>query len=148
MHFLVWKIGLPVGTKYEKLRIPTRFKVSRELIKAFIQGLADADFSLALKKRYKQQPYYPVIVGFSKSRKLMEDVAKFLKGEDFSISKHFDKIRHDERFGKVTVHVIQLYGHKQLAKWMLGIGFRNPKHLVKFGFWKKLIKTTVGLARL
>lgn len=135
-YFFAQKIGLPVGTKYGKLRIPPQFKVSEELVKSYIQGLADTDFSLALKKRYKQQPYYPVITGVSKSRELMEDVAKFLESKGFSISKHFDKVHDDKRFGKVSVHVIQLYGHMQLVKWMSLIGFRNPKHLAKFEFWK------------
>gem|GEM_PF-5051670 len=34
-------------------------------------------------------------------------------------------------------YVIQLYGHEQLAKWVTAIGFRNPKHLRKVGFWRK-----------
>jgi hypothetical protein len=136
VQFFVEKIGLPAGVKYKKLRIPPQLKVSSELTKAYIQGLADTDFSLALKKRYKGRRYYPVIVGTSKSRKLMEEVADFLENLGFSVSKHFDKVQDDRRFGKVTAHVIQLYGHEQLVRWMLLIGFQNPKHLSKFEFWK------------
>jgi intein/homing endonuclease len=128
------RIGVPTGKKYKWLRIPHQFKKSDKLIKAYICGLADTDFSLALKRRYKRRRYYPVISGVSKSRKLMEEVAKYLEKWGFSVSRHF-KVRNDKRFGKFTTHVIQLYGHKQLVKWMHLIGFRNPKHLRKFEHW-------------
>lgn len=70
----------------------------------------------------------------------MEEVSTCLKGLGFSVSKHFDRIQEDKRFGKSVTHVIQLYGHEQLARWMAEIGFRNPKHLRKLEYWKKINK--------
>ena len=137
VQFFTEEFGLPAGKKYEKLRIPTQLRGSEELIKAFIQGLADTDFSLALKRRFKDRRYYPVIVGVSKSREFMGEVSAFLEKFGFSVSKHFDKVQEDKRFGKTTTHVVQLYGHEQLAKWMIEIGFRNPKHLRKVKLWIK-----------
>lgn len=48
--FFTKEFGLPVGKKYDKLRIPHQLKGSDELITAFIQSLADTDFSLTLKR--------------------------------------------------------------------------------------------------
>ncbi len=138
--FLSEKFGLPIGKKYNGLKIPRQIKSSDVLMKAFIQGLADTDFSLALKRRYRKRRYYPTIVGVSKSRKFMVEVSAYLEGLGFSVSKDFDKVQEDKRFGKVVAHVIQLYGHNQLAKWVTTIGFRNPKHLKKVEFWRKANK--------
>lgn len=137
VHFFTKKFELPTGKKYDKLKIPHQLKCSDKLIKAFIQGLADTDFSLTLRRRYREQQYYPVIVGVSKNKKFMNEVAAYLEALGFSVSKHFDKIQEDKRFGKSVTHVVQLYGHKQLAKWVTTIGFRNPKHLRKVEFWRK-----------
>ena len=137
VYFFSEKFELPIGKKYDKLKIPHQLKGSNKLINAFVQGLADTDFSLTLKRRYREQQYYPVIVGVSKNRKFMDEVSVYLEGLGFSVSKHFDKVQEDKRFGKTITHVIQLYGHEQLAKWVTAIGFRNPKHLRQVGFWKK-----------
>ena len=140
VYFLNEEFELPIGKKYDGLKIPHQLKSSDELIKAFVQGLADTDFSLALKRRYKKQKYYPVIVGVSKSKRFMDEVAVYLEKFGFSVSKHFNKVQEDKRFGKTVTHVIQLYGHDQLAKWVATIGFRNPKHLRKLELWRKANK--------
>lgn len=70
----------------------------------------------------------------------MDEVSVYLEKFGFSVSKHFDKVQEDKRFGKTVTHVIQLYGHDQLAKWTTTIGFRNPKHLRKLESWRKANK--------
>jgi len=130
-------IGVPVGSKCEKVRVPDVFKDSESLIVSFLQGFADADFCLTLKRRYKTIQYYPVIVGASKSKKIIEEYASFLKSKNFTFSKELDKTTYDKRFGYTTINVISIYGHDKLAKWMENIGFRNTKILRKIGMWKE-----------
>lgn len=51
----------------------------------FIRGLVDTDGSLAIKKRYHEKPYYPVITITLKNKYLIEKVANFLKNHGFNL---------------------------------------------------------------
>jgi len=137
VEFLVHKIKLPFGRKCEIITIPEIFKSSETLTRFFIQGYADADFCLTLKKRYKKYLYYPSIVGTSKSKTIIEEVGNFLNrlGIDSTICKI---TQDDPRFKNiVTVYRIDINGHINLVKWMKKIGFRNLKYLQNFELWKE-----------
>jgi hypothetical protein len=129
-------IGIPVGSKCDKIKMPDIFKKSENLTVSFLQGFADADFSLTLKRRYKNIPYYPVIVGASKSKEMIEEYCVFLKSNGFTFSKEIDKVKYDKRFGYTKISLISIYGHDKLVKWMNVIGFRNEKMLIKFKLWQ------------
>lgn len=137
LRFLSETIGIPVGKKCHKISIPEIFKASKKLNIAFLQGYADADFSLTLKKRYKNVQYYPVIVGASASKTIIKEVCEILKNMDFSISVQYDVVKHDIRCKDSIAHYVSVYGHKQLVKWMQNIGFRNTKILKKYELWKE-----------
>jgi hypothetical protein len=129
-------IGIPVGRKSEIANIPPLIKKSKMEV-PFIRGLADTDFCLTLKKRYKTVQYYPVIVGVSKSKILIDQVSDFLEKFEFRPSKD-TRVCFDKRFNKnVTTYAFQLYGHDQLVKWMSIISFKSPKHLKKYELWKE-----------
>lgn len=131
------RLGIPSGNKSGIIEIPNIFQESEKLTKLFITGLADADFCLTLKKRYTDTQYYPVVVGASKSKKIMEQVTYYLNVWGLSVCKDFDRPKLDKRFNKyTTTHMIYLYGHEQLVKWMHIIGFKNPKNLQRFELWK------------
>lgn len=129
--FLSNTLKIPVGAKSEKVKIPKIFKTNQSLKRAFIQGFVDADFSLCLKRRYKETPYYPVISGTSKSKRIILEIAQFLTAANIPFSLHLNKKQVDARFkNKVAVtHNIYIYGTKNLSKWMETIGFRNSKYL-------------------
>jgi hypothetical protein len=130
------EMGIPVGRKSEKANIPPLIKKCRMEI-PFIRGLADTDFCLTLKKRYKTIPYYPVVVGVSKSKILIDQVSDYLEKLGFRPSKDMRKY-FDERVNKdVITYAFQLYGHDQLVKWMKTISFRSPKHMKKYELWKE-----------
>lgn len=131
--FFTQIIGLPNGKKYGELRIPRIFKYDRNLIFSFIQGLADTDFYLGLKRGSKNKPFYPVIVGASKSKSFMEEVSNELEKLNFKVTKYFDYKRPDKRFknGYSIINRIELCGHHNYGLWMKFIGFRSPKHLKK-----------------
>lgn len=140
VRFLNEEIGLPIGSKYEKLKIPYVFKSDKKLSAAFIRGLADTDFCLTFKKMRKAIPYYPVIVGVSKSEPFMKEIMNHLKDLGFSVC--FENRREfDKRVNKnVFTSKIYLNGEKQLALWMSEIGFEHPKNLKKFNSHTKLTK--------
>jgi hypothetical protein len=131
VRFLTEEIGLPVGRKYDKLKIPSVFKSDKKLSAAFIRGLADTDFCLTFKKNHGSNPYYPVIVGVSKSEPFMREIMNNLKDLGFSVC--FENRRDfDKRLNKtILTYRIYLNGEKQLALWMSEIGFEHPKNLKK-----------------
>jgi len=138
LMFLSDIIGLPTGAKSSIIKIPDIFKHDEDLLKSFICGYADTDFCLTLKRRYKQIPYYPVIVGVSKSKRIIEEITEYLKNNGFRVSLDLDRKIIDNRFKRpIKMHRMQIYGHVQLVKWMESIGFRNPRNINKFILWKK-----------
>ena len=131
------RLGIPTGNKSSRIRIPTIFKSSDNLLISFIRGLADTDFCLTLKRRYKKIQYYPVIVGVSKSKDIIYEISKYLKKLGFRPSLETRK-QFDKRVQKLVVtYALYLYGHKQTVMWMQIIGFKSSKHLKKFDLWKK-----------
>jgi hypothetical protein len=136
---LIEVLGLPANRKYSQLKIPMWAKKDKELVVNYIRGLADTDFCLSLKKRYRMEPYYPVITGVSESRSFIEEIAKELESFGLRVSRHYDVLINDARFPKrhSVTHRIHLYGHTQLVKWMRMIGFSSPKHLKRFNLWQE-----------
>jgi intein/homing endonuclease len=121
---------VPIGAKSGIIEIPKIFEDSATFKKAFIRGFVDADFSICLKKRYRKIPYYPVISGTSKSKRIILQISDFLKQMEINHSVTLNQIRHDERFKNPTIkHSIDVYGVRNLSKWMETIGFRNSKYL-------------------
>ena len=138
VKFLSERIGIPIGAKSGIIEIPDVFKGNSDIIRSFICGFADADFCFTLKRRYKNIQYYPVIEGGSKSRKIMEQISEYLEGMGFKISRDFDRPVYDDRIKKsVTVHRLNIYGHRQLVLWMNLIGTKNPKNKERFELWRK-----------
>lgn len=126
VKFLTEVIGLPKGVKYEHLTLPRIFN-SRELKLAFIQGVADTDFCFTLRNKR------PAIIGASKSRRFMEEIAKELEAIGISMYKAFDYKVTDSRMSKgyFITNRIELSSKNSLSIWMKRIGFRSPKHLGK-----------------
>lgn len=136
--FLVRCLGLPANKKYDQLQIPSWIKQTESFLKAYIRGLADTDFCICLKKRYKKVAYYPVVSGVSKSKSYIEEIALALESFGFKVSRSYDVIEHDSRYknGFCKAHRIHIYGATQLINWMKVIGFASPKHLNKFELWQ------------
>ena len=135
LRYLTEFIGLPLGKKYDKLRIPKIFMNNKELVNSFISGVADTDFHLAIKKGY-----YPVIKGTSKSKKFIEEIKKFLEKEGFKVCM-YERKQFDERVNKnIVTHDIELSGYKQFIKWMNEIGLKHPKNKEKINRLLELYK--------
>jgi len=133
-------IGLPIGKKYESLRIPKVFLSDEKYIISFMRGLFDTDGSICFKKRYRSYPYYPVICLSSSSETLARDVAKILKKLDFKIMELYNYKVIDKRIerGFTVISRIELNGRYNLILWNQKIGFFSPKHLKKINkYWKE-----------
>jgi hypothetical protein len=122
-------IGLPLGKKYDTLKIPPIFSGRNNLIKRFISGVADTDFHLAIKKSN-----YPVITGVSKSNSFLREIETFLIDLGFT-SCIYKRSFYDKRLGKETInYALQISGYKNFLKWIKEIGFKHPKNQSKIAF--------------
>lgn len=126
-------IKLPLGRKYDSLKIPEIFLNDKELLISFIRGVFDTDGSICFKKGYHTHPHYPVICLSSRSNRFVKEIAKILKMLDFKFSKTYNYKVKDKRIKKgfTIINRIELSGRYNLKLWMERIGFSSPKHLNK-----------------
>ena len=138
LRFFADKIGIPIGHKSDKIEVPKMFQKSEALFRSFLQGYADADFCLCLKKRYTNIKYYPVLSCSSRSRKIIEQISEFLGKRNYEFYLELDVPKYDKRLNKsIIMSTITLYGHDNVAKWINEIGFRNTKILETVSLWKE-----------
>jgi len=122
VRYLTEIVGLPLGKKYGKLKIPEIFYNNKKLIWQFISGVADTDFHLAAKNGY-----YPVISGVSKSKAFIKEIKSELEQEGFKVC-FYERKDFDKRVNKeVITYRIELSGYAQFLKWLQKIGLRHPK---------------------
>lgn len=131
--YLTEIIELPSGVKYPNLKIPKVFYEKEELLIAFIRGVFDTDGCISFKKKYKSEPYYPVISLASKSKFFIREIAEVLKFLNFKIVEIYDYIISDHRIkqGFTIINKIEINGHINLDLWLKKIDFYSPKHLEK-----------------
>ncbi|HIH42499.1 TPA: hypothetical protein HA246_02535 [Candidatus Woesearchaeota archaeon] len=131
--FLTEKTGLIKGKKDQRLGIPEIFKDNREFLVPFIRGLFDTDGCMCFKKRYRKEPYYPVISLSSSSEKLIKEVVKELKEMGFKVVESYNRQIFDPRFKKGfnIISRLDLNGFQNLQLWIEKINFSSPKHLNK-----------------
>lgn len=113
---------LPVGKKYDQLKIPNEVIKNKKYLFAFIRGIADTDGSMVFSKQHKNYAYYPRIEIASKSKYLLDILLSELKKNGFygSVSKK----------GK-NAHRLEIPGKINLKLWLQKIGFNNNKHIKK-----------------
>ncbi len=113
---------LPIGVKYDKLKVPEEIIKNKKYLLAFIRGIADTDGSVVFSKQHKDYAYYPRIEISSKSKYLLNRLLFELKKNGFygSVSKK----------GK-NVHRLEIPGKRNLKLWLENIGFNNIKHMKK-----------------
>tara|TARA_Y100000034_G_C6883627_1_gene405367 strand:+ start:1134 stop:1955 length:822 start_codon:yes stop_codon:yes gene_type:complete len=133
--FLNKIIGLPVGNK-KNIDIPKIIKNSNiEIRKEFLKGLADTEFCLTFKKRYRDKHYYPCIKFGTESKKLKNSVNKMLKSLGFKTTTLSDYKTY-RKGNLLTTNTIDLNGKYNLKLWMRKMGFNSTKHLTKYYVWK------------
>ena len=133
--FLTKELGLPYGFgKGKKVTIPDKIFFSDwDILKCCIRGIADTDGSLffARKKNYRDD--YPSIEISTTSKNLAIQIKDVLISKGFRVG--FRKqVPTEEKWN--TRYIISLNGEKMLEKWMIEIGFSNPRQYRKYQSWK------------
>ena len=127
-------IGLPVGKKYDTLRIPNQIITNTELSIAYVRGFFDTDGCVVFSKQHRNYHYYPRLEIASKSRKILEDIFMVLTDLGF--------------YGSISskgIHFrLEIPGFRNLDLWMKIIGFNNPKHRNKIIDYKNASGQTTG----
>jgi len=113
---------LPIGNKYEKLKIPIEIINNKRYFFNFMRGFSDTDGSIIFSKQHKEIAYYPRIEIASKSKNLLNSILSKLKENGF-----YGSVSHK---GK-KAYRLELPGTKNLTKWLKEIGFNNNKHIRK-----------------
>ena len=127
--FLRNDMGIP--QKKDEIRIPNCIMEAPPAIKAaFIRGLADADFTLTVKK--KEGTYYPVVQGCSKSEQLMIDICAILKQLNIKHCSLIEESYYKKRNVTYIRSRVYVNGRKNINNWFTKIGFANPRHLEKY----------------
>jgi hypothetical protein len=121
----------------KNVSIPSQILNSNNDIKAaFLRGLADTDFSLTFKKKFKNRHYYPRICAKFGNGHLVEETVSMLRSLGFSkIVTFATKNRRGDKWH--DCFVIDINGRDNLDRWMRLIGFDNPKHVTKYEVWRK-----------
>lgn len=139
VNYLVNNIKLPLGVKYNTLKIPEVFLKDEKLVKEFIRGVFDTDGCISFKRKYKKKPYYPVITLVSKSSAFIKEISAKLKNYGFKIAELYNYKIFDYRTKKGFTNIsrIDLNGNKNLDLWLKLINFYSPKHLGKINKYYK-----------
>ena len=118
--YFVNEIGIPRGKKSDIVEIPEVY-INSPYLKNVIRGIFDTDGYLFYDKRELYTKPYPRIGIHMQSKKLVSQINEIFKNMDF-------KTYTLDRKNSMT---LELYGEKQLKKYMNEIGFLNKKHLSK-----------------
>ncbi|MBM3228484.1 hypothetical protein FJZ20_01185 [Candidatus Pacearchaeota archaeon] len=138
ISFLTDCIGLPKGKKSD-IKVPKCiFSANKKEIYRFLRGLADTDFSIKFKTRYKKKNYYPIMIGYFSSNSFVKQLKGLLNKIGFS--SHIEKREKiDNKKGKKYYgSSINIVGKKNFDKWMNKVGFANKRHITRYKVWKKL----------
>lgn len=121
-NFLM-SLGFLPGIKTRTVKIPFIIELDKQLLYATMRGIFDTDGCLFLDKRKQYKRSYPRITIQIASIPLIEQLEKHLSSE-FSL--YVDKSNRD---GKRNT--LEIYGHRQLERFLKQIGFSNKRHLSK-----------------
>ena len=114
-------VGIPIGKKYDSLKVPDWIVNNSDLSVSFVRGLADTDGSVVFSKQHRIIRYYPRIEIASKSRSFLEEVLSILVSNGF----------YDPVSKKGPHYRLETPGFKNLSRWLTLIGFSNPKYIRK-----------------
>ncbi|MBT5023269.1 hypothetical protein HOK51_08920 [Candidatus Woesearchaeota archaeon] len=129
-------IGIIVGKKSGRVRIPQKIINNNELSLHFLRGLADTDFSICFKKGNRKSNSYPRIIAEFCSEEIIKDIQTVLDRLKISYC-NLQGIKTNS-FGTFNFFRLEINGINNLNKWLRHIGFSNPKHSSKIKVWNKL----------
>lgn len=119
--------GFIPGKKAYTVNIPNKIiSEKEEFVRATIRGVFDTDGGVYLDKRKAYESFYPRIIFSTVSKALYNQVSAYLS----KYFKLYSTIR-EAKGNRGQIYIIEIYGRKQLFKWMSLIGFSNKRHLEK-----------------
>lgn len=117
------RFGFPAGPKTYTTKIPEEImKAEEKFVFATIRGIFDTDGCVFLDPRKIYNRPYPRITLQTVSEPLFLQLKEFLS-KYFALYAHHSIARHS--------YCIEVYGHKQVEKWMKLIGFSNSRNFRK-----------------
>lgn len=116
-------LGFNSGKKAHTVKIPKKIINNDEFIRTTIRGIFDTDGCVYLDKRKTYAKPYSRITLQVASIELIEQLESFL-------SNHF-KLYVNKKNRDGYRNYIEIYGLKQLAKYLKIVGFSNQRHLKK-----------------
>ena len=126
-YFLKLFFNLNSNKKAKIIYIPDKIFDNKKNLHALIRGLFDTDGGVFLDKRKRYNKPYPRIIFHTISKRLHSQLMTYLS-KDFKIysyKRNYKNPNHNDCYS------IEIYGHKQLRRWMKLIGFSNKRHLSK-----------------
>ena len=117
--------------------IPKQIFQNKKLLKRFIQGVADTDFTLIFTKCHTDVNHYPRITSAFASKDLVLSLEKSLREMGFTLNTRYNCKKEDNRGHKWEINYINLDGPHNLERWMKLIGFKNLRIISRYAFWKK-----------
>ncbi len=115
-------IGFAPGKKAYTISIPEKIVCNPHLMISAVRGIFDTDGGIFFDKRKGYKKSYPRIFFNTVSKNLFDQVSNFLS-KHFKVYTYFNKKR--------NLYGLEIYGHKNLKKWMSLVGFSNERHLKK-----------------
>ncbi|MBT4539225.1 hypothetical protein HOI26_03450 [Candidatus Woesearchaeota archaeon] len=138
------QFGFPSGKKSTIIKVPDciLYSNSKKIVSAFLRGYFDTDGCLTFRNRKgknkysafkKKFNYYPRILLISVSKDLIEDIKKLLVKFDF---KYYTCVYQPKNKNWNDVYRLRLLGNRNLIKWMMHIGTKNPVKLSRYEIWE------------
>jgi len=128
-------LGLKKGPKLD-LVIPEIFLKNDELKIAVIGGIFDTDGCVYLEK--KNHKLYPRLQITTMSVKLAEQLKEIFNEVGLRATIHKDHL--ELRGNRRQSYMVSIRGDEMIHKFMELIKPANPKHLAKYGFYRKSFK--------
>ncbi len=118
------RLGFNPGKKSHTVRIPKQVLENKKHTRATIRGIFDTDGCLYIDRRKRYKVPYPRITLQSASIGLIGQIESFLS-KDY---KTYVNTQNRDGYR----NYIEIYGHKQLGKFLKQIGFSNARHTSKY----------------
>ncbi len=129
----LFRLGFPKKNKCHTVKIPKKILTKRNLSIACLKGIFDTDGCLTIKRRYREDPYYPTVNITLANKPLIIQISKILDRLRMEHCRVLDKCYYDERTKKFyTKSFIYLYGFTRVHKWFKVIGSGNPATILRY----------------
>ncbi len=130
-------LGIPIGKK-DELPVPSWILNDKHYMARFLRGFFDTDGSIFCKKNYSQKEKIKHTKIWLKlattSIVLSRHIQQMLKS--LGIVCYVRSCKPTGKGRKTTYHIEVCFA-KNVKKWFLIIGSKNPKHISKYQVWEK-----------